>query len=199
MKFAVIKKQIKEFLYSLLPYSLKQNIVKFKCGVNKQAELLRDSHIAIYPPSLDFKKVVNTELDRSIAFLPYCTKPMGNLECPAADSVYNRKNQNCIKLSGGECNISCSLGKMVDVLKKYGYTKDRIFIIDRDSNLFPWLKQKKEEGYKYFFPGVGCYYGVGYALDYIEKELGYTGCIVFLDDYKKGTKKMVYAGVFMIM
>ena len=71
---------------------------------------------------------------------------------------------------------------MVDILKKHSFTKDRIFIIDRDSNLFPWLEEKKSEGYKYFLPGIGCHYGVGYALKYVQKEIGLEGCIVFLQD-----------------
>jgi hypothetical protein len=71
---------------------------------------------------------------------------------------------------------------MIDVLKKYGFTKDRIFIIDSDSNLFPWLEKKKAEGYKYFLPGIGCHYGVAYALKYVQSEIGLEGCIIFLQD-----------------
>lgn len=130
------------------------------------------------------------ERDKAIAFLPYCAKPKGDYTCPVSDSVNERKNQKCLKLDGGKCRVPCTLGNMVDVLKKHGFTKDRVFIIDKDSNLFPWLIQKREEGYKYFFPGVGCYYGVGYALNYVVEKLGYQGgCIVFLDDYVPGDKK----------
>jgi hypothetical protein len=42
---------------------------------------------------------------------------------------------------------------------------------------------KKSEGYNYFLPGIGCHYGVGYALKYIQKEIGMEGCIAFLQDY----------------
>lgn len=164
-------------------------LLKRKFGCNKASAVLRDSRVIIYPPTLDLKKIVETELDKAVAFLPYCAKPLVDFECPANDPYYGRKNQKCIKLSGGRCNVPCSLGKMVDVLKEHGYGKDRIFIIDRDSNLFPWLKQKKDEGYKYVIPGVACYYGVGYALNFIGRELGYKGCIVLLDDYELGDKE----------
>jgi len=114
---------------------------------------------------------------------------MGDFECPLSDPAYGRKSLKCIKTSGGRCDVPCSVGKMVDVLMSHGYTKDRIFIIDSDSNLFPWLKKKKEEGYKYVIPGVGCYHGVGYALNFIGRKLGYQGCIVFLEDYDPEDKK----------
>jgi hypothetical protein len=71
---------------------------------------------------------------------------------------------------------------MIEILKEQNFTKDRIFIIDSDSNLFPWLEEKKSEGYKYFLPGVGCHYGVSYALKYVQREIGLEGCIVFLQD-----------------
>ena len=125
---------------------------------------------------------MTSELDKTVAFLPYCAKSL-DFKCPVSDPVYGRKVKKCLKVDGGECNVPCSLGDMVDVLKRHGYTKDQIFIIDSDSNLFPWLKEKKKEGYKYVIPGVGCYYGIGYALDFIGRKLGYKGCIVLLDDY----------------
>jgi hypothetical protein len=85
---------------------------------------LRDGRVIIYPPTLDLKKIITSELDKTIAFLPYCAKPFGDIECPAIDPHYGRKNQKCIKVSGGECNVPCSLGKMVDVLKNHGYGKN---------------------------------------------------------------------------
>lgn len=126
---------------------------KFKC--NDVSATLRDSRVIIYPPTLDLKKVVTTELDKTVAFLPYCTKPL-DFHCPVSDPAYGRKVKKCLKVSGGECSVPCSLGKMVDVLKRHGYTEDQNFIIDSDSNLFPRLKEKKEEGYRYVIPGVGC-------------------------------------------
>ena len=160
---------------------------KFECS--KVSATQKDSRVIIYPPTLDLKKVVTSELDKTVAFLPYCAKPLGDYECPANDPHYGRKNQKCIKVSGGKCTVPCSLGKMVDVLKDHGYGKDQIFIIDSDSNLFPWLIKKKEEGYKYVIPGVACYYGIGYALDFIGSQLGYCGCIVLLEDYIPGDTK----------
>jgi hypothetical protein len=72
---------------------------------------------------------------------------------------------------------------MIEILKEKDFTKDRIFIIDSDSALFPWLEGKKSEGYNYFLPGIGCHYGVGYALKYIQTKIGLEGCIVFLQDF----------------
>ena len=181
--------QLRELLHAIIPYSLNKALVERRVGFNKQDKVLIKNQVALYPPSLDLKKIVTTELDQAIAFFPYCAKPTGDFKCPASDTFHGRKNQKCIKLSGGRCDVPCSVGKMVDVLKSHGFTKDRIFIIDSDSNLFPWLKKKKEEGYKYYFPGVGCHFGVGYALNYVRKELGYEGCIVLLDDYDPEDKK----------
>ena len=181
--------KVREILYALRPYSLNKALLKWKFGCNKASAKLMDSRVIIYPPTLDLKKVVTFELDKTVAFLPYCAKPLGDFECPANDSYYGRKNQKCIKVAGGSCEVQCSLGKMVDVLKDHGYGKDQIFIIDSDSNLFPWLKMKKDEGYKYVVPGVACYYGVGYALNFIGSELGYQGCIVLLEDYDLDDKE----------
>ncbi|NOR47611.1 MAG: hypothetical protein GQ533_06150 [Methanosarcinaceae archaeon] len=176
-------------LYALRPYSLNKALLKRKFGCNEVSATLRDGRLIIYPPTLDLKKIVTSELDKTIAFIPYCAKPFEDFECPANDPDYGRKNQKCIKVSGGECNVPCSVGKMVDVLLDHGYKKDQIFIIDSDSNLFPWLIKKKEEGYKYVIPGVACYYGIGYALDFIGDKLGYRGCIVLLEDYIPGDTK----------
>ncbi|WP_342305356.1 hypothetical protein [Methanolobus sp. ZRKC5] len=138
--------------------------------------------VAVSSPAVDLQKIVEDELDSCISFLPYCAKPLGNSLCPVSDNLKLRKNRNCLKLDGKVCNVPCSLGNMIALLKEQGFTKDRILIIDSDSNLFPWLEEKKSEGYKYFLPGVGCHYGVGYALKYIQKEIGLEGCIVFLQD-----------------
>lgn len=181
--------QLRELLHAIIPYSLNKKLAERKCGFNKQDKVLIKNQVALYPPSLDLKKIVTTELDRAIAFFPYCAKPTGDFKCPASDTFYGRKNQKCIKLSGGRCDVPCSVGKMVDVLKRHGYTRDRILIIDSDSNLLPWLEKKKEEGYKYVIPGVACYYGIGYALDFIGRKLGYKGCIVFMEDYDPEDKK----------
>jgi hypothetical protein len=75
---------------------------------------------------------------------------------------------------GKECNIKCSIKETINVLFDNGFTSDRIFIIDRDSNLFPWLEQKHLQGYNYFFAGFGCYYGVAYALSIVMK-IGFKG------------------------
>ena len=181
--------QLRELLHAIIPYSLNKKLAERKCGFNKQDKVLIKNQVALYPPSLDLKKIVTTELDRTIAFLPYCARPLGDIKCPLSDPVYGRKHRKCIRLSGGRCDVPCSVGEMVDVLKRHGYTKDRIFIVDSDSNLFPWLEKKKEEGYKYVIPGVACYYGIGYALDFIGRKLGYKGCIVFLEDYDPEDKK----------
>lgn len=176
----------KEYAHALLPYSMHQRIVGHKCKFSEQDEHVVQSQMALYPPSLDTNKIVNEELDKCIAFLPYCAKPMVDGICPTTLKTNTRKNKMCIKVLGGKCEVNCSLGKMADVLMKHGFTKDQIFIIDSTSNLIPWLIQKKKEGYKYFMPGVGCKYGVSYALDFMGKKLGFSGCIIFLDDHIPG-------------
>jgi hypothetical protein len=175
--------QLRDLIYAMIPYPIHKMIVGWKCKFTRQNEQLVDNHLALYPHSLDINKVIKEDIDKCVSFLPYCAKPLGENECPASDKVHKRKNQKCIKVSGGNCNVPCSLGDMVDVLTKYGFTKDQIFIIDRDSNLFPWLVQKRKEGYEYFMPGVGCHYGVSYAIDLVGKKLGYKGCIAFVDDF----------------
>lgn len=174
---------IKEVVHAFTPYSINKFLIERKCKLNKQESIPKNSSLAVYPTSLDINKVIEEELDKCVAFLPYCAKPRENFTCPVSDHQDGRKNQKCLKLDGAKCKVPCSLGKMVDILKQKGFTKDRIFIIDSDSNLFPWLIQKRKEGYKYFMPGIGCHYGVKYALDYVEKTLGFKGCIVFIEDY----------------
>ncbi len=180
---------IKEVVHALTPYSINKFLIERKCKINRQEIIPKNRSLAVYPPSLDINKVIEEEIDKCIAFLPYCAKPMENLTCPASNNQDGRKNQKCLKLDGVKCKVPCSLGKMVDVLKQKGFTKDRIFIIDSDSNLFPWLIQKRKEGYKYFIPGIGCHYGVKYALDYVEKKLGFKGCIIFIEDYNPNDPK----------
>lgn len=174
---------LRDLLYAITPYSIHEKIVGKKCKFSKQDKQLVDSNLALYPHTLDINKVVTEDIDKCISFLPYCAKPTGEHECPVSNKEQKRKNQHCVKLSNGKCTVPCSLGDMVDVLKKYGFTKNQIFIIDSDSNLFPWLVQKRKEGYEYFMPGVGCKYGVSYAIDLVGKKLGYKGCIAFVDDY----------------
>ncbi|MBP1909049.1 hypothetical protein [Methanolobus bombayensis] len=158
---------------------------------------LLTSHVAISSSSVDLEKIVNDELDSCVSFIPYCAKPYGDYICPVSDKEKLRKNRNCLKLDDKTCNVPCSLGDIVTILKNRGFTKDRIFIIDSDSNLFTWLEKKKSEGYKYFLPGIGCHYGVGYALRYVQKDIGMEGCIVFLQDYdpldeKHGVCKSIF-------
>ncbi|APH39095.1 hypothetical protein BHR79_06085 [Methanohalophilus halophilus] len=179
----------RELVYALTPYSISKFMVARKCGLNRQKTIPKNPNVAVYPPSMDINRVVEKELDKCVSFLPYCAKPLGENCCPLNTPSDGRKSQDCLKLNGKKCNIPCSLGKMIDVLKEHEFTSDRIFIIDSDSNLFPWLKQKKEEGYRYFMPGVGCPYGVNYALDHVEKDLGFTGCVIFIEDYDPSDPK----------
>ncbi|WP_406662199.1 hypothetical protein V7O66_06065 [Methanolobus sp. ZRKC3] len=178
-----MKISVLERVYSFIPYSLNKRLIEKRLNTIRINEQLLSCSVAVSSPSLDLQKIVADELDSCVSFIPYCAKPLDNYVCPVSDKQVSRKNRKCLKLNNKKCNIPCSLGDMVDTLKEKGFTKDRILIIDRDSNLFPWLEQKKREGYKYFLPGVGCHYGVGYALKYIQKEIGMEGCIVFIQDY----------------
>jgi hypothetical protein len=177
MKISVIER-----IHSFLPYSVNKKLIEKRLGSIHVNNSLMTYNIAISSPYIDLKDIVENELDKCVAFLPYCSKPLGNLACPLSINSSSRKNGICLKLEDKRCNVPCSLGEMIDVLKKYGFTKDRIFIIDSDSNLFPWLEKKKAEGYKYFLPGIGCHYGVAYALKYVQSEIGLEGCIIFLQD-----------------
>ncbi|WP_340818549.1 hypothetical protein [Methanolobus sp. WCC4] len=157
-------------------------MIEKRLSFNQANRDLLCSAVALSTPSLDIQRIVDDELDSCVSFIPYCAKPSVNYVCPVSDNVMIRKNRKCLKLEGKKCNVPCSLGRLVDLLMAKGFTKDRIFIIDSDSNLFPWLEMKKREGYNYFLPGVGCHYGVGYALKYIQKEIGLEGCMIFLKD-----------------
>lgn len=176
---------------------MNKRLIESRLSSIQENKELRNHKLAISSPDLDIQKIILDELDRCIAFIPYCAKPYGNFVCPVSSNEASRKNRKCLKLDDKQCNVPCSLGEMIDVLRKYNFTKDRIFIIDSDSELFPWLKKKKAEGYKYFLPGIGCHYGVGYALKYIQEEIGMEGCIVFLQDYdpldsKHGVCKSIF-------
>jgi hypothetical protein len=171
-----------EKVYSFIPYSLNKRLTEKRLSFNPVNTRLLNYNMALSTPSFDIQKIVDDELDSCISFIPYCAKPSIDYVCPASD-INMRKNRKCLKLDGKKCTVPCSLGRMVDILMEKGFTKERIFVIDSDSNLFPWLKKKKSEGYNYFLPGVGCHYGVGYALRYVQKEIGMEGCIVFLQDY----------------
>lgn len=88
------------------------------------------------------------DIDKSVAFAPYCCKP---LDCPAG-----RKNQLCYRYTGTCDRKDCTIGLLID---KLNIPHDRFFIIDRDEYLVKWLKQKWDEGYRYYYPGCGCLYG----------------------------------------
>lgn len=171
-----------ERLYSFIPYSVNKRLIENKLSSDNINKHLLSYNVAISSPSIDLTKIVDDELDSCVSFLPYCAKPLGNSVCPVSGKGSSRKNKLCLKLEGKKCNVPCSLGDTISILTKYGFTKDRIFIIDSDSNLFPWLEEKKSEGYNYFLPGVGCHYGVSYALKYVQKKIGLEGCVVFLQD-----------------
>jgi hypothetical protein len=176
-------------LYSLQPYSWIMSDVKKKMEFDKIDPILKKGNIALYPHSLNVKNVIK-ELDKTVAFIPYCAKPMEvNQTCPTSNQIKGRKNQKCLCLSDEKCSIVCSVGKMITMLKTHGFTNDQIFICDNDSNLLKWLKQKREAGYKHIFPGVACFYGIGCALKTIGEKLGYDGCIILLEDYHHNDKK----------
>ena len=180
---------LKEIMYGFLPYSLNKYLVNKRCGFYDQNEVLKNSQIVLSPSDINLDEIVQDELDKAVAFLPYCAKPNGEVKCPLTHPIYGRKDSKCLKLDGMNCDVPCSLGKMLDVLQKHGLAEDQILIVDNDSNLLSWLKRKKEDGYKYIMPGVACHYGVGYALNYISKKLGFKGCIVFLEDSNPDDKK----------
>ena len=157
---------IEEELMGMIPYPLLKEYIENKTNpVN---------NIAVYPESLSINTILN-DIEHCIAWIPYCSKPKS---CAGM-----RKTQECRVLQGYDCKqlYKCSIGNLINELYDIGMKTDQIFIIDCDDNLFSWIKQKKEEGYKYFLPGVGCHYGVAYALRYIHEELGFSGVVVYLE------------------
>ncbi len=172
------KMPVQKALYILVPYRLKQKLLERKLKVRKNKDLFSKRAVK-YPAELDLDRILDEEFDKCISFLPYCAKPR---DCPINDTEMGRKNQQCLRKSGRECDRKCSMGRMIDAIKESGMPEDRIFIIDADANLFEWLKQKRKEGYKYFFPAVACSFGVGYAFDMICQKLGFQGLVVFIDD-----------------
>lgn len=157
-----------ELFYAVIPHSLNNKLVEKRV----QPEYLKP--LGIYPKKI---KISSIPLDKCISFMPYCAKPDN---CPM-NKNNGRKNQDCLKLDGKKCKVDCSIHDTLDVLMKNGFTKDRIFIIDSDPKLFEWLKQKKNEGYEYYFAGIGCRYSVNYALN-IVKKIGFKGGLISFVD-----------------
>lgn len=153
-----------EKIMGRLPYRLIKAYIERKTNTS--------AGIALYPTTLSVDDMLSN-IDKCISFIPYCAKPV---QCPEG-----RKTQECRKLRRQKCGLECSVGEMITELHFIGMKSEQIFIIDCDDNLFTWLKCRREEGYEYFLPGIGCHYGVAYALNYIHKKMGYSGVVMFLE------------------
>lgn len=117
----------------------------------------------------DLEERPDTVLSKSVAFAPYCCKP---LDCPAG-----RKNQNCLRFDNSCNRNDCTIGLLID---KLNVPSHRFFIIDKDEHLVSWLEKKREEGYCHYYPGCGCEYGYHKVKDYIHDTLGYSGIPIFI-------------------
>lgn len=116
-------------------------------------------------------KKENWGMVKPLSFMPYCCKPF---DCPVG-----RKNQRCVLLENGECDLDCSItdGVIFSILS--GVNINDIFIIDKDEYLFSWLEDKSDEGYDFIVIGVGCDYAINMAWDYV-RSLGFVGNVVSL-------------------
>ncbi len=131
------------------------------------------------PPDLDVRTLAD---GKSVAFLPYCSTPF---DCPS-NAEYGRKCNKCQAVEGLCDHLSCSVGRFIQVVKKFGVKQ--FHIIDTDSGLFEWLAKKREEGYTHVF-GVACEFAVSYALEVIHGQLGFDGLIVTINGDKCKTKE----------
>jgi hypothetical protein len=165
-------------------------------GIRLLDQRLVDSDLVPYPPTLQVERLAS-EVSRSLAYVPYCAKP---INCPTNRKTSCRKNKDCLKISEDHCGVDCSIKGLVGVLRKHGFTQDQMFIVDSDRNLLKWLRTKRRMGYRHLVPGVGCKYAISYALEFIGGNMGYDGLIIFLSgdicnnmrDYsemEKGDKK----------
>lgn len=137
--------------------------------------------VGIIPVPVDFD-VSLLSAEKSVAFVPYCSKPF---DCPS-NPEYGRKSNRCQAVDGQCEHTSCTLGRFIKVAKKLGAKE--FHVIESDSKLFEWLAQKKDEGYNHII-GVACEYAVSYALEIIHGQLGFDGLIVTINGDKCKTKE----------
>ena len=170
-----LKRTIAERPYGFILASLSERLQFDKLDFN-----MRSMGLVTVPPDFDLRKFSE---EKSIGFMPYCCKPF---DCPM-NATHGRKSQACLALEEKKCDHpKCSIERFVRIADKLGIQD--YMIIDSDPNLFKWLAEKKDEGYKHVI-GVACEFAVSYALEVIHVQLGYDGLIVLINGDKCKNKE----------
>lgn len=177
-KLAMVSDYLKRTV-SARPYAFILESLVERLEMDKVDRRLTSVGIIPVPPDFD----MNTLQDgKTVAFLPYCSKPF---DCPS-NMDFGRKCNKCQGIEGQCDHISCSVGRFIQVVKKFGVKE--FHIIDSDSGLFEWLAKKKDEGFTHVV-GVACEFAVSYALEVIHGQLGFDGIIVTINGDKCKTKE----------
>lgn len=164
---------------SARPYAFILESLVERLEMDKVDRRLTSVGVIPVPPEFD----VRTLLDgKTVAFLPYCSKPF---DCPS-NTEFGRKSNRCQAIEGQCDHVSCSVGRFIQVVKKFGIKE--FHIIDSDKGLFEWLAKKKDEGFTHVV-GVACEFAVSYALEVIHGQLGFDGLIVTINGDKCKTKE----------
>ena len=169
-----LKRTVSERPYAFVLESLVERL-----ETDKVDRRLSSIGIIPVPPDFDFAKLSD---EKSVAFLPYCSKPF---DCPS-NQAFGRKSNRCQALDGTCDHLSCSVGRFIKVAKKIGVQE--FYVIESDEGLFKWLAKKKEEGFKHVI-GAACEFAVCYALEVIHGQLGFDGLIVTINGDKCKTKE----------
>ena len=169
-----LKRTISERPYAFILETLAERLEMDRIDRN-----LTSVGIIPVPPGFDVSLLAD---EKSVAFVPYCSKPF---DCPM-NMDFGRKSNKC-QATGGQCeHPSCTLSRFMTVARELGVKE--FHIIESDGKLFEWLAQKKDEGYNHII-GVACEYAVSYALEIIHGQLGFDGLIVTINGDKCKTKE----------
>jgi len=169
-----LKRTISERPYAFILESLVERLEMDKID-------RRMSAVGIIPVPYNFD-IRKLSEEKTIAFLPYCSKPF---DCPS-NAEFGRKSNKC-QMIDGQCNHqSCSMDRFIKAAKKLGAKE--FHVIDTDSGLFEWLTKKKKEGFTHVI-GAACEFAVCYALEVIHGQLGFDGLIITITGDKCKTKK----------
>lgn len=169
-----LKRTISERPYAFIMESLSERLDMRKVDA-------RLASVGIIPVPYDFDIHRFVE-EKSIAFVPYCSKPF---DCPL-NSEHGRKSNTCQAINDKCDHQSCTIGQFIKVAKRLGITE--FHVIATDAGLFKWLAQKRAEGYQHVI-GVACEYAVSYAFEVIHGQLGYDGFILTITGDKCKTKE----------
>jgi len=170
-----LKRTISERPYGYILASLAERLQLDKLDYD-----LRSMGLIAVPPDFNLKKLTE---EKSVAFVPYCCKPF---DCPL-NVEQGRKSSACNAMENEGCeHQTCTIKNFVRVVKKLHI--EEFLVIDADANLFRWLADKKNEGYKHTI-GVACEFAISYAFEVIHGQLEYDGLIIMITGDKCRTKE----------